>query len=803
MPIIVVKSNVDGLIHGTIDGKKTGCGIRYNYKDNIRKYSKGDTITDLVQAMKTLNCEKCRIVLSNKMIKEDRKAENKRDKEERKRIAEGIKKGIIKLDEDGNPILEPQEEIPNIDEPQVVSTTPIEENVQVEPPVQVQTPTIVDFTTNTNIPKPPLLKAVQSSDDGSQPLIVEEVSQDYDDDINQYIVNPQEVKQVEEPKHKKRPLDDINDILADLDALMSSMSISPKKLDNNKVEEERISSNVEDVQENQPTSPVLEDIEQLEEEEVIPPVLEDIEQLEEEEVIPPVLEDIEQPEEEEVIPPVLEDIEELEEEEVIPSVLEDIEQLEEEEVIPSVLEDIEELEEEEVIPSVLEDIEELEEEEVIPPVLEDIEELEEEEVIPSVLEDIEELEEEEVIPPVLEDIEELEEEEVIPSVLEDIEQPEEEEVIQSVHDDFQSEILEELETIEDYGVEDDLNSEELETTEQYQNQIYDEDVETSIDDVQHENQEEVDIDTLEELENIDFSKYENFDPSVEVETEEETSQIEETPQDIPTSFVPPVQSIPVMQQSQPQMPTYVQPQPMPQPVQMPPQFYYNKYGEAIPITYNAQNQPVFTVPVTYDAQGQPRPIPQYVQPQPMPQPQQSYPQPMNYGQSGYMQQSRQPYVQNVQTNPNSYVPPVQSMQQPMTPPPTRVVRNDAPPKISNPADKKPFDFSIFEREENKPVFTASENRIFVDSIEEALNQLGIETETKSENKADDIIPEYQEYVPVKSKPKDKDTQKSAPKETPVLSEAERKKREKIDAKFKKDLEKRGLDTSGRFNFNKH
>ncbi|MCD7800387.1 MAG: hypothetical protein LUG94_04170, partial [Ruminococcus sp.] len=267
----------------------------------------------------------------------------------------------------------------------------------------------------------------------------------------------------------------------------------------------------------------------------------------------------------------------------------------------------------------------------------------------------------------------------------------------------------------------------------------------------------------------------------------EVAPIEETPTVEEPTITQPSNAVPngfnnVVQPTQPIYAQPVNPAPIPQPtyVQQPtpmPQFYYNAYGEAIPITYNAQNQPVFTVPVTYDVQGQPRPV-QMNQPTPYvaqntyiaPQPQPIQPQPT--------------YTQPVQPQP---VTPKVS-----TPPPTRVVRADAPPKVSKPVENKPFDFSIFEKEEKKPVFTASDNRIFVDSIEEALSQLGIETD--EEKKEDEIIPEFQEYVaPTKSSKPVNQAPKQETKTAPVLSEAERKKREKIDAKLKKEWEKKGLD----------
>ncbi|MBS6445946.1 MAG: hypothetical protein KH373_09145, partial [Ruminococcus sp.] len=255
--------------------------------------------------------------------------------------------------------------------------------------------------------------------------------------------------------------------------------------------------------------------------------------------------------------------------------------------------------------------------------------------------------------------------------------------------------------------------------------------------------------------------------SEELPTIDEVAPIQEVNNTIPTTNIP--TGYPNIPQNQPTYTQPVVPTPMPQPTPIP-QFYYNVYGEAIPITYNAQNQPVFTVPVTYDAQGQPRPV-QMAQPTPSP----------------YIQQN--PYMSNQPT----YVQPVQPQQNVVpNPPPTRVVRADAPPKVSKPVENKPFDFSIFEKEDKKPVFTASENRIFVDSIEEALSQLGVETDS-SKDKENEVVPEFQEYVAPTKSSKPVTPKQETPKTAPVLSEAERKKREKMDAKLKKEWEKKGLD----------
>ena len=571
MPITVVISNADGIIHGTDNGKKTGCGIKYNSGDNLRKYKQGEVLTDLIIAMKTLNCEKCRRILSTKMIKEDRKAENKREKEERKRIAEAIKRG--ELDADGNPIVKNTEETTENVQEQEVETSPQEvaqPTPTVEPIAQnepVEQSVVETDTVNQTIVQPTIdAQTKYQTEDEEISQYIEEPQPEpiktapvVDDDLAQFMVNPEELKASEpEPVAPKKPLTDINDILADLDALMSNMSI--KKNDPIDIKKD--------------FTPIQEDTFYSEE-------------------------------------------------------------------LPTI---------DEIIPT-----------------QEDTSYSEE---LPTI-------------------------DEVIPTQ------------------------------------EDTSYSEELPT-----------------------------IDEVAPIQ-------EDTSYSEELPTIDEVAPIQEVNNTIPTTNIP--TGYPNIPQNQPTYTQPVVPTPMPQPTPIP-QYYYNVYGEAIPITYNAQNQPVFTVPVTYDAQGQPRPV-QMAQPTPSP----------------YIQQN--PYMNNQPT----YVQPVQPQQNVVpNPPPTRVVRADAPPKVSKPVENKPFDFSIFEKEDKKPVFTASENRIFVDSIEEALSQLGVETDS-SKDKENEVIPEFQEYVAPTKSSKPVTPKQETPKTAPVLSEAERKKREKMDAKLKKEWEKKGLD----------
>ena len=685
MPITVVISNADGIIHGTDNGKKTGCGIKYNSGDNLRKYKQGEVLTDLIIAMKTLNCEKCRRILSTKMIKEDRKAENKREKEERKRIAEAIKRG--ELDADGNPIVKNTEETTENVQEQEVETSPQEvaqPTPTVEPIAQnepVEQSVVETDTVNQTISQPTIdAQTKYQTEDEEISQYIEEPQPEpiktapvVDDDLAQFMVNPEELKASEpEPVAPKKPLTDINDILADLDALMSNMSI--KKNDPIDIKKD--------------FTPIQEDTSHSEE---LPTIDE----------VTPTQEDTSYSEE---LPTI---------DEIIPT--QDNSSYSEE--LPTI---------DEIIPT-QEDTSYSEELPTIDEVIPTQEDTSYSEELPTI---------DEVIP-TQEDTSYSEE---LPTI---------DEIIPTQEDTSYSE---ELPTIDEVIPTQDVSSysEELPTI--------DEVIPTQEDTSYSE-----ELPTIDEVAPIQ----EDTSYSEELPTIDEVAPIQEVNNTIPTTNIP--TGHPNIPQNQPTYTQPVVPTPMPQPTPIP-QYYYNVYGEAIPITYNAQNQPVFTVPVTYDAQGQPRPV-QMAQPTPSP----------------YIQQN--PYMSNQPT----YVQPVQPQQNVVpNPPPTRVVRADAPPKVSKPVENKPFDFSIFEKEDKKPVFTASENRIFVDSIEEALSQLGVETDS-SKDKENEVIPEFQEYVAPTKSSKPVTPKQETPKTAPVLSEAERKKREKMDAKLKKEWEKKGLD----------
>ena len=94
MDIILVNSTFNGEVHGTENGKKTGCGINLTKPENVTKYLRGNIMTDL----KELTCEKCKTVMAKKMIKADKKEMAKLLKEEKLREKNGFgDDGIVPL----------------------------------------------------------------------------------------------------------------------------------------------------------------------------------------------------------------------------------------------------------------------------------------------------------------------------------------------------------------------------------------------------------------------------------------------------------------------------------------------------------------------------------------------------------------------------------------------------------------------------------------------------------------------------------------------------------------------------------
>ena len=81
MDITLITAVGSDLVHGTENDKKTGCGINLLKADNVTRYRKAGTMTDL----KEITCEKCKSNLAKKIIKADKKEMSRLLKEEKQR----------------------------------------------------------------------------------------------------------------------------------------------------------------------------------------------------------------------------------------------------------------------------------------------------------------------------------------------------------------------------------------------------------------------------------------------------------------------------------------------------------------------------------------------------------------------------------------------------------------------------------------------------------------------------------------------------------------------------------------------
>ena len=94
MDITLVTSSFDKLVHGTENEKKTGCGINLLKPENVTRFHRTSQMTDL----KEITCEKCKANLAKKLIKADKKEMALLLKEEKKREKLGMNDaGIVPL----------------------------------------------------------------------------------------------------------------------------------------------------------------------------------------------------------------------------------------------------------------------------------------------------------------------------------------------------------------------------------------------------------------------------------------------------------------------------------------------------------------------------------------------------------------------------------------------------------------------------------------------------------------------------------------------------------------------------------
>lgn len=94
MDITLVTSSNDPVVHGTTEGKKTGCGINLLRGENVTRYHRKGFMTDL----KEITCEKCKEKLAKEIIKADKKEMSRLLREEKQRAKMGLgDEGIVPL----------------------------------------------------------------------------------------------------------------------------------------------------------------------------------------------------------------------------------------------------------------------------------------------------------------------------------------------------------------------------------------------------------------------------------------------------------------------------------------------------------------------------------------------------------------------------------------------------------------------------------------------------------------------------------------------------------------------------------
>ena len=94
MNITLVMTSFNDEVHGTFNDKRTGCGINMLKPENATRYRRGGKMTDLGE----LTCERCKARIAKEMIKSDQKEMKAILKEERIKAKKGIEdEGIVPL----------------------------------------------------------------------------------------------------------------------------------------------------------------------------------------------------------------------------------------------------------------------------------------------------------------------------------------------------------------------------------------------------------------------------------------------------------------------------------------------------------------------------------------------------------------------------------------------------------------------------------------------------------------------------------------------------------------------------------
>ena len=196
MDVILIGTSFNEEIHGTSNGKKTGCGVNLLKAGNDTKYRQIGKMNDL----KEITCEKCKEKIAKEMIKSDKKEMSRLLKEEKARMKAGIEdEGIVPLGNTTARITSPQTSAPA---PEPVSEPePVHEQAPVKTIPGTGVPMDSDlakFAINAPVPEEPA-PAPQSDEDFlaqfavNKPEPEEEKPQDnniQDDFLAQFAIDP-------------------------------------------------------------------------------------------------------------------------------------------------------------------------------------------------------------------------------------------------------------------------------------------------------------------------------------------------------------------------------------------------------------------------------------------------------------------------------------------------------------------------------------------------------------------------------------------------------------------------------------
>ena len=247
MNVTLITASFNDEVHGTFNDKRTGCGINLTKPENVTRYRRGAKMTDLGE----ITCEKCKTKVAKEMIKSDQKEMKQILKEEKLRAKKGLgDEGIVplgnttaKITKDQSAVQEPEPEkhepkpafdsngAPVLDDdlaqfaikkPEPVQEAPVHEHEPIHQPEPVQETAAPaaedDFLAQFAIQKP--------VEEEPEPERHEE-----DDFLAQFAVSAPEKEEEPQPDVPETPpvLDDIS---AALEAIQSSpIGAAPKPVE--------------------------------------------------------------------------------------------------------------------------------------------------------------------------------------------------------------------------------------------------------------------------------------------------------------------------------------------------------------------------------------------------------------------------------------------------------------------------------------------------------------------------------------------------------------------------------------------